>query len=188
MEKYSDYIVLFDESVLEPWTGINDYITALFSGMEIRRQEHLVKKVHTIHQLLFDSQKKKDFSFLCFELLLAVLLDGPTEKETAPFYYAEEKSRTNEFVGYTLQIENTIPDSLKIYIRENWTYRIGIYQDFDGRGPHYTDALDIPILLIGYSELIYRGKGVLSRHPEYSKYAGCIDDLKAVKRMLEIIK
>lgn len=187
-EKYSDYITLFDESKLEPWSGIHNYIAALFSEMEIRRQEHLMKKVHIIHKLLFGSLKDKDFSFLCFELLLAVLSEKSIAKETAPFYYHEVKSRTNEFIRYVLQIDDSIPTLLANYIKENWTYQVGTYQGSNGRGPHYSDTLDTPLLLIGYSELMYTGKGILSHNPEYSKYAEYIDEFRAVKRMLEIIK
>lgn len=186
-KKYNDYITLFDESILEPWTGIHEYISALFSEMEIRRQEHLMKKVHIIHRLLFGLQKKKDFSFLCFELLMAVLSERSTAKEVTPLYYHERKSKTYGSVYYELQIDNSLPILLANYIKENWTYKIGMYQNFDEHGPYYGDTLDIPLLLIGYSELMYNGKGFLNHHPEYSKYAEYIDDFKAVKRMLEII-
>lgn len=188
LDKYSDYITLFDESILEPWTGIHDYIAALFSEMEIRRQEHLIKKVHIIHKLLFGSQNKKDFSFLCFELLMAVLSEKSIAKENAPFYYRETKSRTNDFTGYVLQVDNSLPHLLVDYIRKNWTYQIGIQQGFGEHGPYYGDTLDIPLLLIGYSELVYYGKGILSHRPEYSRFTEYIDNFNALKRMLEIIE
>ena len=188
-EKYSDYIALFDESIIEPWTGIHDYIADLFSEMEIRRQEHLMKKVHIIHKLLFGSQEKKDFSFLCFELLMAVLSERSTAKEaTPPLYYYETKSRTNNFTGYALQVDNNIPPLLAMNIKENWTYQIGLHQGLYEHGPYYSGTLDIPLLLIGYSELLYIGKGILNHHPDYSKYAEYISDFNVVKRMLEIIK
>lgn len=75
-DKFRDYIALFDESALEPWSDLHDFIATLFSQIEIRRQEHLVKKIQMIHQLLFNGQPQKDFSFLCFELLMAVLSDN----------------------------------------------------------------------------------------------------------------
>lgn len=48
--------------------------------------------------------------------------------------------------------------------------------------------IDIPLLLIGYSELTYGENGILIHHSERSKYDAYIHDFKAVKRMLEIIK
>lgn len=54
--------------------------------------------------------------------------------------------------------------------------------------PFYNGALDIPLLLIGYSELTYGENGILIHHSERSKYDAYIHDFKAVKRMLEIIK
>ena len=58
-EKYSDYIALFDGSKLEPWTEFVEYISLLFSEMEVRRQEHLIKKVKMIHELLFSNEEKR---------------------------------------------------------------------------------------------------------------------------------
>lgn len=187
LEKYSDYVALFDESISKPWIGICDYIAALFSEMEIRRQELLIKKVHIIHKLLFGSQNRKNFSFFCFELLMAVLSERSPTRENAPLYYYETRERRSYSTDYKLQIDDDIPDLLANYIRENWTYRMGSYQSVSEHGPHYSNTLDIPLLLIGYSELVYIGKSFLSRHPEFSKYAEYIDDFKALKRVLEII-
>jgi len=188
LEKYSDYIALFDESALEPWIGIHDYITALFSGMEIRRQEHLVKKLHTIHRILFNTDKKKDYSFLCFELLLAVIEEKSVSKNTIPLQYVEAKSRTGDFAGYVLKIDDSIPVPLATYIKKNWNYQLGRCITPYEHYPIYDKMVDIPLLIIGYSELTYGEKGVLSHHSEYSKYVEYIDDFKAVKRMLEIIE
>ncbi len=188
LEKYNDYVALFDESILEPWTGIHDYISALFSDMEIRRQAHIVKKLHTIHRLLFSTSRKKDYSFLCFELLLAVMQEKSASKSIVPLQYVEGKTRAGDFDHYVLKVDDSIPIRLAAYIKENWNYQIGICQSPYEHYPIYNKAADIPLLLIGYSELTYGEKGVLSHHAEYSRYAKYIDDFKAVKRMLEIIE
>ena len=188
LKKYSDYVALFDENVLEPWTELNNYITALFSGMEIRRQEHLVKKVHTIHRLLFNEDKKKDYSFLCFELLMAVVSENVDAIKAAPLHYDEVKRVGQNYSQYQLKVERGVPVSLITYIREHWTYQIGVCQALSEHYPFYNGALDIPLLLIGYSELTYGENGILIHHSERSKYDAYIHDFKAVKRMLEIIK
>lgn len=187
-EKYTDYIALFDENALEPWTELYDYITALFSGMEIRRQEHLVKKVYTIHKLLFNTGDKKDYSFLCFELLMAVVSENVGTVKTAPLHYDGVKKVGQNYSEYQLKIERDLPVQAVKYIRENWNYSIGLCQAPNEHYPFYNGTLDIPLLLIGYCELTYGEHGILSHHSDRSKYDGYINDFKAVKRMLEIIK
>jgi len=190
LKKYGDYIALFDESALEPWAELPHYISALFSEMEIRRQEHLVKKLSTIHRLLFNPDEKKDYSFLCFELLMAVVSEKAKAGtiKTAPLYYKDTKGIAHKYSEYQLMIECSIPAPLITYVKEHWTYQIGVEQTPHGMYPFCSEKLDIPLLLIGYSELTYGEEGILSRHPERSKYDGYIRDFKAVKRMLEIIK
>lgn len=188
LKKYSDYIDLFDESILEPWTEIHDYIAALFSGMEIRQQEHLVNKIHTIHRLLFNTDEKKDYSFLCFELLMAVVSENADTMKTAPLHYDEIKSVGGYDSEYFLTIEHSLPVSLKSYIREHWSYQIGMCLTPYEHYPIYSGTLDIPLLLIGYCELTYGECGILSHHSEFNKYDAYIDDFKTIKQMLEIIK
>ena len=186
LEKFSEYISLFDENILEPWTDLYEFITALFSQIEIRQQEHLIKKAQMIHQLLFSTQPKKDYSFLCFELLMVVLSENSDAKNVAPLHYVEIRS-PGSYNDYKLKIEDNLPDALATYIKEHWLYQIGVLQTGTEHYPMYNGTLDIPLLIIGYSELVYNEKGILSHHQEYSKYAEYIDDFNAVKRMLEII-
>lgn len=187
LEKFGDYIALFDESALEPWVDLNDFIAALFSQIEIRRQEQLVKKIQMIHRLLFSDQPKKDYSFLCFELLIAVLSESSVIIDTPPLHYVEVKVTPGGYNDYKLKIEGSIPSPLATYIKEHWRYQLGVCQTGSEHYPIYNGMLDIPLLIIGYSELTYGEKGLLSHHSGYSKYAEYIDDFKAIKQMLEII-
>lgn len=187
LEKFSEYVSLFDENILEPWTDLYEFITVLFSQIEIRRQEHLIKKAQMIHQLLFSTQPKKDYSFLCFELFMVVLSENSDAKDVAPLHYVEVRS-PGSYNDYKLKIEDSLPGALATYIKEHWIYQIGVLQTGTEHYPMYNGTLDIPLLIIGYSELVYSGKGILSHHQEYSKYVEYIDDFKAVKRMLEIIE
>lgn len=189
LTKYSDYVELFDDNLLETWHGLNDYISALFSGIEVRRQEHLVKKIHTIHRLLFSKDEKKDYSFLCFELFMAVMSENSNTPGKAPLYYDLPRIPGRpDYTGCQLTFDNNVHAQLKNYIAKNWKYAIGICQTGTEHYPFYNGALDIPLLVICYSELTYGESGILSNHPEHSKYDAYIDDFKAIKRMLEIIK
>lgn len=187
-EKFSDYIALFDENALEPWTELNDFISVLFSQIEIRKQEHLIKKVQMIHQMLFDGQPKKDYSFLCFELLMAVLSENAGSIAVAPLRYTEHKKIGQTYREYVLSIERSISSPLRSYISEHWKYPINVCNTHLGSYPIYDGRLDIPLLLIGYSELTYGESGILSQRPDYDKYAEYINDFKLIKQMLEIIK
>jgi len=179
-EKYRDYVDLFDENALEPWRGINAYIAALFSGIEIRRQEHLVKKIYTIHRLLFGIQEKKDYSFLCFELLMAVLSEIPTSNGFVPFYYY------GHIGDFALNIDRNIPTPLEKFIG-NWSQFLYICQEIDDQ-PYYGGDLNIPLLIIGYSELTYGKTGILKHRPDYDKHAKNIEHFKKIKQLLEIIR
>lgn len=72
IEKYPEYANLFDKSLLMFQDSVEEFLQVIFTGIGIRRQEHLFKKAKTIHQLLFT--EAKDYSFMCMELLLIVLV------------------------------------------------------------------------------------------------------------------
>ena len=57
-EKYHEYVSLFDPNLLEPWPEISDYVSALFSKMDMRTQEHLIKKNRNHTQACFQGQKE----------------------------------------------------------------------------------------------------------------------------------
>ena len=84
--------------------------------MEIRRQEHLVKKVYTIHKLLFNTGDKKDYSFLCFELLMAVVSENVGTVKTAPLHYDGVKKVGQNYSEYQLKIERGLPVQAVKYI------------------------------------------------------------------------
>ncbi len=71
-EKYNDYLSLFDRSLFLFEDSVEECLQALFRGIDIRTQEEVVKKAMLLHKLLYSD--KKDFSFMCMELLLAVMI------------------------------------------------------------------------------------------------------------------
>lgn len=178
-EKYSDYIALFDGSKLEPWTEFVEYISLLLSEMEVRRQEHLIKKVKMIHELLFSNEEKKDMSFLCFELLMAVFSEKNNGNEAIPIHYVRLPSGR-----YNLIISG-LPEALAAYIAEHWSYRPGTLHNGQSSLPVFQGSLNIPKLLIGYSDGCYGGGSLLKDYPGTEKY---VEDFKAIKIMLNMIK
>lgn len=71
-EKYADYMGLFDEDIFRFDDSMEECMQAIFKGIDIRTQEQIVKKVTVAHKLLFTD--KKDYSFMCMELLTAVMV------------------------------------------------------------------------------------------------------------------
>lgn len=71
-QKYADYIALFDKDIFPFDEPIEECLQALFKDIAIRTQEQLMKKVMLAHQLLYPD--KKDYSFMCMEVLLAVMI------------------------------------------------------------------------------------------------------------------
>lgn len=183
LEKYSDYTALFDQTALEPWAEFDRYIALLFSEIEVRRQEHLIQKVKMVHELQFGGQEKKDISFLCFELLMAVFEERNKRTSRAPFFYGSFREG-----HYELTINDDLPAPLVDYIKENWIYRPLISRGDLNSAPVFDeDNLVVPQLLIGYSDGVYHNGTLFARYSETHKYKKYIQDFKAMKKMLDII-
>ena len=71
-DKHADYIALFDYEKFPFDEPVEECLRAIFKNIDIRTQEQLVKKAMIAHKLLYND--KKDYSFMCMELLLAVLI------------------------------------------------------------------------------------------------------------------
>jgi len=72
IEKYSSYVDLFDKEIFLFDESVEECVQNIFKDIDIRTQEHIVKKVMLTHKLLYSD--KKDYSFMCMELILAVML------------------------------------------------------------------------------------------------------------------
>lgn len=72
VEKYAEYIELFDKDIFKFEESVEECIQAVFKDIDIRTQEQLIKKAMLAHKLLFTD--KKDYSFMCMELLLSVMI------------------------------------------------------------------------------------------------------------------
>ena len=70
-EKYAEYINLFDKTVIEYEDSLEEFMQAVFKGIEAREQEKLINRAMVIHKILFD--RSKDYSFMCVEILSIVL-------------------------------------------------------------------------------------------------------------------
>lgn len=71
-EKYADYIELFDNDIFQFDDSVEECLQAIFKGIDVRTQEQIVKKATIAHKLLYT--EKRDYSFMCMELLTAVMI------------------------------------------------------------------------------------------------------------------
>lgn len=71
-EKYADYCALFDKDIFQFIESLEECVQGIFTGIDIRTQEHLINKAKIAHKLLYND--KKDYSFMCMELLIAVMI------------------------------------------------------------------------------------------------------------------
>lgn len=71
-EKYADYFELFDKNKFQFDDSVEECLLALFKNVDIRTQEQIVNKAMIVHKLLFND--KKDYSFMCMELLTAIMI------------------------------------------------------------------------------------------------------------------
>lgn len=72
-EKYIDYINLFDKDIFPFNDSIEECLQEIFRDVDIRTQEHIFDKVMLVHKLLYSDPK--DYSFMCMELIIAVMVD-----------------------------------------------------------------------------------------------------------------
>ena len=71
-EKYAKYFALFDKEIFTFDDSVEECLQAIFKDIDIRTQEQLVKKTMLAHKLLFSD--KKDYTFMCMEIIIAVMV------------------------------------------------------------------------------------------------------------------
>ncbi len=71
VDKYFEYISLFDKELFEIEDTIEEYMQAVFNNIDARNQKRIIERAFLIHKILFSD--KKDYSFMCLELLLIVV-------------------------------------------------------------------------------------------------------------------
>lgn len=182
-ERYADYVALFDKSLIETNFSLDSYFAALFAGIEIRTQERLMDRIKTIHLMLF-SKEKKDYSFMCFEMLWVVFSEYYGFKTSMPVIFND---------GFQVK-EHNCPEFTQ-YMHSEWrNIRMGYGHTFDDKKSAYAFPLpiDIPQLLIWYlwqmypsSSTCYQFPSDCPRLPEYKEY---LNDFKKIDALLQVIK
>ena len=71
IDKYSEYIAMFDKSILPIKDSIEEFWQTIFINIGAREQERLIDRAMMVHKLLYTDAK--DYSFMCVEMLIVVL-------------------------------------------------------------------------------------------------------------------
>ncbi|MGI5953759.1 KAP family P-loop NTPase fold protein [Dysosmobacter sp.] len=183
-ERYADYIALFDETLLETNFSIDKFFAALFSDIEIREQERLMDRIKTVHQMLFP-QEKKDYSFMCFELLWLVFSELYSGRQNVPIY----------FDGRDFQVRGTAPHFTE-YMQTEWNNvemrRLRPLFNEEREVYSFPAPIDIPQLLLWYLWQMYPDSPecyqIPSDCPRLSEYQKHLEDFKKIDALLELIK
>ena len=123
-KKHQDYFDLFDESIIETVFPYDEFLAALFFGIDPRTQEQLMGRIKTVHTMLFPN-KKMDYSIMCGELIYVVLtqLYGIT---SSPFqHYSAVRGNPGFHLRgkYSLELYNFV----QTYWSEYYTFLASIF-------------------------------------------------------------
>ena len=181
-EKYADYLDLFDETLIESDIVFDDFILALFDGIDARTQERMMERLTTAHKVLFPAEKK-DYSILYFELMWVVLMHTKQGNNMDFDHIFSVHS------GYRIQLANMNMNAFSAYIDSEWA---GVEMHIE----HRTDKLvfiggrgNIPQLLIWYTGEIHptrNSRYVFSSDGSYMH--SNVEALKSLDHFLRRIK
>ncbi len=185
-DKYSYYIDLFDEELIETSFSFESFFTAIFSGIDARSQERIIDRLFTVHKLLFPDMKK-DYAFMCAEVMWVVLSEYHGLNTSMPISY----DASYEKQCFTMK-PGSFPEFRK-YLEEEWGV-IGTrnihYLGTELQRREFT-SIDIPQLLFGYLGQMYSTPDQLQiaiSRPWPEEYEQNIEDLKKYVELLQIIK
>lgn len=121
-EKHKDYYALFDKDIFTFDDSVKEFIKHVFGGIPIRTQEQLVERAMVAHNLLFTD--KKDYSFMCMELLLTIMICVYNNNMDIPLADIENLDYTNLFVQSETETKPPFLDFFnakfgELYLEEN---------------------------------------------------------------------
>lgn len=183
VQKYSDYISLFRETPSDIQLSIEDYLSALFSGVNIRTQERLMDRIRMVHNLLF-TKETKDYSFMCLELMILVFPQFEEPIKSMPF-------RIDARGGFDLYFSNEVPDQLRKYLKDNWKIT-SLTHVLPEDNFQFKEPIGIPELMVWYSQELYGAAPQAYKLPTNIQnrfvVEGYIEGLKYVNQLLDTIR
>ena len=184
---HPDYLSMFEYSLIQSDFSFDKYFSALFFGIDARTQERTMERIQTIHTLLFPNSKK-DFSFMCAEVMWVVFTELHNMRTRMPFSYDSSIENQCFFLPH-----NTLP-RFSEYMREEWgRIQVNLQQHYgNSRATIHFSSIDIPQILIWYLSQMYPNSSsyyqISSNHPNRKGFEQNVADLKKFDALLKIIK
>lgn len=183
-DKHADYIALFDYEKFPFDEPVEECLRAIFKNIDIRTQEQLVKKAMIAHKLLYND--KKDYSFMCMELLLAVLICVYKDESCFNGTKLDLSSFDNIFPGLKKGLKPAFWEFFKIKL-ENVNFTIS--------NSNSINAFILPNKANLYGAIIFSWYWVhtVNQDSLIQKYNGSINDVitnnpEELKKFAEMIK
>lgn len=187
VEKYSDYVSMFDKDLFQFEDSVEECLQAIFRDIDIRSQEQLMKKASFAHKLLYSD--KKDYTFMCMEILLAVMI---CIYHYDPYLFENSSVEVKPWEYVFLTVEKT-PKFSEFFKQkfEKINFRSGMSPS--GESTAYVlpeqPSLYAAILLMWY--WMHKRKGgiiiQIGNHSIYDPVYKNINELKKYVEMLEMI-
>ena len=92
MDKYCDYIDLFDKDIFKFSESVEECIQEIFKEIDVRTQEQIMERVKLAHTILFT--EPKDYTFMCMEILITTLI----------CYYGNNLKEPNDHFVYDMDL------------------------------------------------------------------------------------
>ncbi len=185
VEKYAAYIDLFDKGIFPFDDSIEECMQNIFKDINIRTQEQIIKKVILTHKLLYID--KKDYSFMCMELLLAVML----------FIYNEDANFLEKTVDMD-NLESVFTSSKGNYIPAFSTFFKEKFEQISFKSGHAFKYEPRSYVLPGkgslYGAIIYtwywmhgKNEDTVIQHTKGDSYEVISQNYKELKKFVETI-
>lgn len=129
VDKYSNYISLFDKTLIPIKESIEEYMQALFTNIDAREQEQLIQRAMLVHKLLYSGDKDKDYSFMCMELLIITIESCYQRKKIFTKWFqkfnfqADLDTKTTPFSSFFNEEFDKVPHSAH-------SLRIGVIDEY----------------------------------------------------------
>ena len=178
---------MFEKPSPETDFSFDDFFSAVFSNIEMRTQERIVERVKIAHQLLF-SGERKDYTFMCVELMWAVLKEKYTFREKSPFQIRDDGEMTLfDFLPKGEAEESR--GELSKYIYNEWS--VLLYPSYNNNLKKYTlhGKSNIASGIVWYIEELCSPKGSMYQLDACREIIeNCKNELKSLRKFTALLE
>ena len=187
-DKYFDYINLFDNEIIPFEGSIEEYVQIIFKDIDPRTQDRLMRRAMLIHKLLYSD--KKDYSFMCVELLATVMYYYYGYRE----FIGTNKITVNSFDAiFTPYLNSEKPPLVEFFSEKFKRIQFDINSSRYANEPSYytfPETLSLPSAVLFTWYLIHNNHGGLMQF-KYTKdgvYEPLVKNANELKKFVETLR